>query len=56
MYGHRKETGSRCGEKKTSPHQNLDQRFNEINSRYHRPIGENVPEDRSGKGKIIISP
>src|SRR5260370_42225073 len=41
---------------KTSPNQNLDQRFNEINSRYHRPIWENVPEDRSGKGRITISP
>ena len=41
---------------KTSPQQNLDQRLNDINSRYHRPIWENVPEDRSGKGKIIISP
>jgi hypothetical protein len=41
---------------KTSPNQNVDQRLKEINSRYQRPIWENVPEDRSGKGKIIISP
>jgi hypothetical protein len=41
---------------KTSPNQNVDQRLKEINSRYQRPIWENVPENRSGKGKIIISP
>ncbi len=41
---------------KTSPNQNVDQRLKEINSRYQRPIWENVPEDHSGKGKITISP
>ena len=41
---------------KTSPQQNVDQRLKEINSRYQRPIWQNVPEDRSGKGKVIISP
>jgi hypothetical protein len=41
---------------KTSPKQDVDQRLKEINARYQRPIWEQVPEDRSGNGKIIISP
>lgn len=41
---------------KTGPNQNVNQRLKEIDKRYRRPIWEDVPEDRSGKGKIIIQP
>ena len=41
---------------KTHPNQNVDQRLKEIDERYRRPVWEDVPEDRSGKGVIIIKP
>lgn len=41
---------------RTYPGQNVTERVKEIDRRYARPIWEDVPEDRSGKGKIIIQP
>jgi hypothetical protein len=41
---------------KTDPNQNVNQRLKEIDEKYRRPVWEDVPEDRRGKGKIIIQP
>lgn len=49
-------TGDQVRLYKTHPNQNLDQRMQEINARYNRPIWQDVPEDHRGQGRIYIRP